>query len=169
MSLALPPVGSANTSLQTEQCGATEGLSKTTCSFPHLAHFTRTKLLWGFGINSPLTNCHVLPKFEGAELSGIRHKCCGLVESAEKIAGEPVKWRLGNVELPKPNSKSVSCRITCSAGKPQQLFLGCLRSSFKFGEFLSAVTMLVSFVASVPNRHSPVFPLLVDRYLVISM
>ena len=75
----------------------------------------------------------------------------------------------GYLQFAKPNAKPVGSVITRSACKPKQLFLCCLCRSPKFREFLSAVTVLVTFVTPVPDRHSPVFAFLVDGYLVISM
>jgi len=78
-------------------------------------------------------------------------------------------WRLCNVQFSKPNAKPVPSVITRSASKPKQLLLRCLRRPSKFREFLSAVTVLVTFVTPVPDRHSPVLAFLVDGHLVISM
>ena len=77
--------------------------------------------------------------------------------------------RSGNLQFSKPNAKPVPCIVTRSACEPKELLLRCFRRSLQFRKFLSAVAMFVPFVTPISNRHSPVFPFLIDGYLVISM
>jgi hypothetical protein len=69
---------------------------------------------------------------------------------------------LHDVELPKSNAKSIDRRITRSACKSQQLFLGSFGGSSKLGEFLPTIPMFITFMAPVSNRHGPIFSFLVD-------
>ncbi len=131
---AFPPVGSANSSSQVEHRGGIDGLSKITCSFPHLAHLTLTKLLFGFGINSPLTmfiiTQQIPSKMDGGNISVMALSIVVSRRVAETaFLRADLYGSLGNLEFSEPDSKSVDYGVACSAGESKQLLLGCFCSA----------------------------------------
>ena len=70
--------------------------------------------------------------------------------------------RLGDIQLPKSDAVSVDGRIAGSTRKPEQLFLCSFCGSSELGELLPTISVLIPFMASVPNRHGSIFPFLID-------